>query len=379
MSKISNNKIVLSSILFFLLFALLIFAMDLNLKLPYLENERMLITQGYDTGTHKGLDKYALDFTQNRCDAYGKPVLAATSGKVDLVVFETEKEGKLCGNGVKLDYGNNIASLYCHLSKIEIGIDQIGQPITQGNLIGYVGNSGYVIGEACKDYPGTHLHFAMREEQKKEDGTTIRLAYKPEPMSGYTNFVAGKWYKSDNKLVAKPKEVVKEGPSIPEEISFPQKIKDIPQNISEGISNFFEEKKEQVENAIERQIEKTKKKVEKKVEEVALETQKRIEREIEKQVEKQVKEFEKEMERACAIKTVYGESPELIVLRDFRDKFLLKNNLGKRFVNFYYYHFSPPIAQFLSDKVFLKGVTREVISEPIVYTMRVTQMVWDKN
>jgi len=27
-----------------------------------------------------------------------------------------------------------------------------------------------------------------------------------------------------------------------------QKLKDIPQNISEGISNFFEEKKEQVEN-----------------------------------------------------------------------------------------------------------------------------------
>ena len=160
-----------------------------------------------------------------------------------------------------------------------------------------------------------------------------------------------------------------------EEKSILQKLKDIPQNISESVSNFFEEKKEQVENAIERQIEKTKKKVEKKVEEVALETQKRIEREIEKQVEKQIKETE----RACAIKTVYGESPELIVLRDFRDKFLLKNNLGKRFVNFYYYHFSPPIAQFLSDKVFLKGVTREVIFEPIVYTMRVTQRVWDKN
>ena len=174
------------------------------------------------------------------------------------------------------------------------------------------------------------------------------------------------------------KQILEKQEEIPEK-SLLEKIKDIPQNISESVSNFFEEKKQQVENAINGQIEKTKKKVEKKVEEIALETQKRIEREIEKQVEKQVKEFEKEMERACAIKTVYGESPELIVLRDFRDKFLLKNNLGKRFVNFYYYHFSPPIAQFLSDKVFLKGVTREVISEPIVYTMRVTQRVWDKN
>jgi len=183
---------------------------------------------------------------------------------------------------------------------------------------------------------------------------------------------------NESKALEKAKTLIKEKPALKEK-SLLQKIKDIPQNISESVSHFFEEKKEQVENAIERQIEKTKKKVEKKVEEVALETQKRIEREIEKQVEKQVKEFEKEMERACAIKTVYGESPELIVLRDFRNKFLLKNNLGKRFVNFYYYHFSPPIAQFLSDKVFLKGVTREVISEPIVYTMRVTQMVWDKN
>lgn len=371
MSKISNNKIIISSILFFFLFVLLVFAADLNLKLPYPEDEIMLVTQGYDTGTHKGRDKYALDFTQNKCVAYGKPVLAVADGKVDFMVFETEKEGKSCGNGVKLDHGNNIKSLYCHLSKIEI--DQIRQHIKQGELVGYIGNSGYVIGNICKDYPGTHLHFSMR--QHFFDGKII--PYKPEPMSGYTNFVARKWYKSDNKLVEKPKEVVKEKPLMPKEISLLQKIKNIPQSISKSVSNFFAEKKEQVENAIERQVEKTKRGIERKIKEMTIRIQKRIEREVEKQVEKQMKE----MEKACAIKAAVVGSPlenEIDILRDFRDGILLKSSFGRNFVNFYYYRFSPPAVNFMLKYPNTKMVLNEIVIEPAIRIVEVTENIWDK-
>jgi hypothetical protein len=50
------------------------------------------------------------------------------------------------------------------------------------------------MGDACPSYPGTHLHFAVY--QKQADGAIT--AYKPEPISGYTNLLAGNWYISDN-------------------------------------------------------------------------------------------------------------------------------------------------------------------------------------
>ncbi|MCX5693044.1 MAG: PKD domain-containing protein, partial [Candidatus Omnitrophica bacterium] len=62
----------------------------------------------------------------------------------------------------------------------------------------------------------------------------------------------------------------------------------------------------------------------------------------------------------CFIATVAFDSPiakEVIVLREFRDKYLLKSGPGRRFVDFYY-HFSPPIADFIKDNQFLKSVIR---------------------
>lgn len=45
------------------------------------------------------------------------------------------------------------------------------------------------------------------------------------------------------------------------------------------------------------------------------------------------------------------------VFRDFRDQFLLKTNLGKKFVNFYYKH-SPPLAHYIADRPVLRAVAR---------------------
>lgn len=159
--------------------------------------------------------------------------------------------------------------------------------------------------------------------------------------------------------------------------SFLQEIKNIPQNISEGVLDFFREKKEQVENAIKKQIEKTKKRVEKKLEEIVLETQKRIEKEVKKQVEKQAEEFERKMEKACVIKAVYGESPKLNILRDFRDKVLLKNALGKEFVKWYYKN-SPSATNFIKRHSMIGLMTREIVIEPMIEITRTTRNIWQK-
>jgi len=72
-----------------------------------------------------------------------------------------------------------------------------------------------------------------------------------------------------------------------------------------------------------------------------------------------VREHERRIGGDCFIATAcYGiESEEVKILRQWRDDTLLKNQLGKQFVNVYY-TISPPIVNFISDKPFLKRVVK---------------------
>ena len=55
------------------------------LKLPYSRGQSFVVVQGYDSPpTHIKKDLYAIDFSQNGCDAYGKIAVAASSGVVVL-------------------------------------------------------------------------------------------------------------------------------------------------------------------------------------------------------------------------------------------------------------------------------------------------------
>ncbi len=62
----------------------------------------------------------------------------------------------------------------------------------------------------------------------------------------------------------------------------------------------------------------------------------------------------------CFIATAaYGSKfqPAVVLLRQFRDSYLLTNSLGREFVNFYY-HNSPPIAAFIAQSEPLKALVR---------------------
>lgn len=70
---------------------------------------------------------------------------------------------------------------------------------------------------------------------------------------------------------------------------------------------------------------------------------------------------------ACFIATVaYGSkyTPAVTLLRHFRDDFLMKTSWGMAFVNFYY-HNSPPIANYIAGNGFLKATVRLLLT-PIV-------------
>jgi len=74
------------------------------------------------------------------------------------------------GNKVVLDNGGGFVSVYAHLASFGSGISQ-GATISQGQLLGYAGNTG-------GPYP-VHLHIHMQRGLS---------AYKPEPMSSVSGF-----------------------------------------------------------------------------------------------------------------------------------------------------------------------------------------------
>lgn len=83
----------------------------------------------------------------------GDPILASADG---LVVIAESTEGY--GNVVVVDHGNTLATLYAHMSADAVSV---GQQVTAGDLLGFVGSTGYST--------GPHLHFEVRVKGQPVD------------------------------------------------------------------------------------------------------------------------------------------------------------------------------------------------------------------
>lgn len=77
---------------------------------------------------------------------YGTEIKAADSG---VVIYAGRWGGY--GNATIIDHGDNISTVYAHQARI---IVQKGDAVTKGDLIGYVGSTGFST--------GPHLHFEVR-------------------------------------------------------------------------------------------------------------------------------------------------------------------------------------------------------------------------
>lgn len=165
-----------------------------NFKLPFTAGESWIVTCGYGCGAHTGRDAFSLDFGLNGCNAFDKPILATADGTVSFVGGPTSNTcGTLSyGQRVEIDHGNGFVSTYAHLESVNVAV---GQQVCQGELIGTCGNTGNACGSACAAHPGTHLHFHVRHNNN---------AYKPEPISGFTNIQAFGSYLSDNMITCSP-------------------------------------------------------------------------------------------------------------------------------------------------------------------------------
>ena len=84
---------------------------------------------------------------------HGTEIYASNGG----VVLRSEWHDSY-GYYVLIDHGNGISTLYAHMSLLNVSA---GQTVSQGQVIGYVGNTGYSF--------GAHLHFEYRINGERVD------------------------------------------------------------------------------------------------------------------------------------------------------------------------------------------------------------------
>ncbi len=92
----------------------------------------------------------------------GTPVRAAGDGRVR---FRGIKGGY--GNVVELTHANGVMTVYGHMSRFAKGL-RAGERVTQGQVIGYVGQSGLAT--------GPHLHYEYRVHGVYKDPQKVKLA-----------------------------------------------------------------------------------------------------------------------------------------------------------------------------------------------------------
>lgn len=101
---------------------------------------------------HKGVDFAA---------PTGTPIRAAADGVVD---FASTQNGY--GNVIVLKHWNNYSTAYAHMSRFAAGLKK-GQKVSQGDLIGYVGSTGWST--------GAHLHYEFRVNGEAKDPTKLDM------------------------------------------------------------------------------------------------------------------------------------------------------------------------------------------------------------
>lgn len=107
---------------------------------------------------HKVSEHLAVDFTA----PYGTPVYAASDG-----VIETRTFNEGAGYYIVIRHNSVYKTVYMHLSKF--GNYNVGNHVSQGDIIGYVGSTGWST--------GPHLHYEIHENGRKIDP----LSFKPPP------------------------------------------------------------------------------------------------------------------------------------------------------------------------------------------------------
>ena len=96
-----------------------------------------------------------MDFRARR----GTPIVAVTDGRV----VSAGRAGG-CGMTVKIDHPGNLATRYCHMSRMAV---RSGEYVKRGQVIGYVGSTGLST--------GPHLHYEMYRNGKAINPASVKF------------------------------------------------------------------------------------------------------------------------------------------------------------------------------------------------------------
>ena len=105
-----------------------------------------LLTSPYGYRTHPILDYERLHAGLDIGAKFGEEIIAADGGTVLIAEYSDSY-----GNFVLIDHGDRYSTAYGHMSEIAV---EAGQEVKQGELIGYIGSTGWST--------GPHLHFEIR-------------------------------------------------------------------------------------------------------------------------------------------------------------------------------------------------------------------------
>lgn len=144
-----------------------------------LQKGRCEVSNKYNKGKHNGIDLVGAGYTLDY-------VVAHSSGTVVGVVANcnrnTSKTGeRIYGNYVKIKHDNGMYTLYAHLKYGTVAVKN-GQRVSKGQVLGYMGNTGYSF--------GAHLHFEVRNISNVQIDPTNYVGValpdnKPQPVNTY--------------------------------------------------------------------------------------------------------------------------------------------------------------------------------------------------
>jgi murein DD-endopeptidase MepM/ murein hydrolase activator NlpD len=114
------------------------------------------VTFSFKGASHKGIDLVGPGSTLDYIVAHSDGTVVAVVSNIN---YNTSKSGKrIYGNYVKIKHDNGMYTLYAHMKYGSI-IVKNGDRVSKGQVIGYMGNTGYSF--------GAHLHFEVRDENDK--------------------------------------------------------------------------------------------------------------------------------------------------------------------------------------------------------------------
>lgn len=148
----------------------------LSIPLKYKRISSVFTTKRWHPILHKYRAHLGIDYAAN----IGTPVKSAGNGKI---VFVGKKGGY--GNAIIVDHMGPYKTLYAHLNNFARGLKR-GKTVRQGEVIGYVGNTGMS--------SGPHLHFGLYRNQTAINPNSVikveKNALSGKDMKNFQSYIA---------------------------------------------------------------------------------------------------------------------------------------------------------------------------------------------